>query len=286
MRRSNVVNAVIVSITLASLVCFVAAGSAAVDARNLVPFFGGRANDGFGIAALLETTALMFVAYTGYARIATLGEEIKEPRKTIPKAIVASVFVAMALYVAVAIVGVGVAGSDVLLAATEQQAAPLAVIAERFSMPISGDVLVIGGLTAMLGVLLNLALGLSRVVLAMARRGDLPAALGRLSAKGVTPPWAVLLVAAVVALLVAIGDVGTTWSLSAFSVLIYYALTNLAALRMPPDRRRYPRWVAGLGLVASIVLVFWIETQVLAAGVCALLIGLAWRAMIRRRSRP
>jgi APA family basic amino acid/polyamine antiporter len=188
------------------------------------------------------------------------------------------------LYGAVAIVGVGVAGSEGLLAATETQAAPLAVVAERFSVPMSSYVLVIGALTAMLGVLLNLILGLSRVVLAMARRGDLPGVLGRLNASGTTPYWAALAVAVIIALLVTIGEVRTTWSFSAFAVLIYYSLTNLAAWRMAPSERLYPRWIAGLGLVACLGLSFWVERRVWLAGLGLILIGLVWRAIARRRS--
>jgi len=282
-RRSNTANVMIVSVTLLSLSFFVIAGIPLMDSRNLVPFFAGEPDRG-SVTALLEATALMFVAYTGYARIATLGEEVREPRRTIPKAIVASAAVVMLLYGAVALVGVGVAGSDGLLAATETQTAPLAVVAERFSVPMSSYVLVIGALTAMLGVLLNLILGLSRVVLAMARRGDVPGVLGRLNASGTTPYWAVLAVAVIIAALITIGEVRTTWSFSAFAVLIYYSLTNLAAWRMAPSERLYPRWIAGLGLVACLGLAFWVERRVWLAGLGSILIGLVWHAIARRRS--
>jgi APA family basic amino acid/polyamine antiporter len=190
----------------------------------------------------------------------------------------------MLLYCAVAIVGIGVAGSDGLLAATEEQAAPLAVIAQRFAVPGSSTVLAIGALTAMLGVLLNLLLGLSRVVLAMARRGDLFAVLATLNERGTTPSWAVLAVAIAIAALVSIGDVRTTWSFSAFSVLIYYSLTNLAAWRMQASERLYPRWIACVGFIACIVLAFWVERAVWLSGLALIAIGLAWHAWRRTSS--
>jgi len=283
-RRSNAANVAIVSVTLVSLLFFVVAGIPLIDSQNLAPFFESEGDGGLSAAALLEATALMFVAYTGYARIATLGEEVREPGRTIPKAIVASAVAVMLLYGAVAVVGIGVAGSDGLLAATETEAAPLAVVAERFGVPGSGHVLVAGALTAMLGVLLNLILGLSRVVLAMARRGDVPRVLGRLNTRGTTPLWGVLAVALVIAALVAIGDVRTTWSFSAFAVLIYYSLTNLAAWRMAASARLYPRWIAALGLIACLGLAFWVERRVWLVGVGLILIGLAWHAIARRRS--
>jgi APA family basic amino acid/polyamine antiporter len=182
-------------------------------------------------------------------------------------------------------VAIGVAGSDGLLAATEEAIAPLAVVAERFSVPGSGAVLALGALTAMLGVLLNLILGLSRVVLAMARRGDLFAVLATLNRSDTTPQWAVLAVAIVIAGLVLIGDVRTTWSFSAFSVLIYYSLTNLAALRMPPGERLYPSWIAALGLVACLVLAFWVEREVWLIGLGLIAAGLGWHAVARSSRR-
>jgi len=221
------------------------------------------------------------VAYTGYARIATLGEEVVNPTRTIPLAIVSSAATAMILYVAVTFVAIGAAGSAGLLAATATDAAPLAVIARQFAVPGGGLVLTVGALTAMLGVLLNLLLGLSRVVLAMARRADMPAKLATLNRSGTTPYFAVLAVTALTAALIAIGDVRTTWSFSAFSVLIYYSLTNLAALRMPHALRRYPRWVAGFGLLACLGLAFWVEPRVWAAGVAMIVLGLAWHGVAR-----
>jgi len=130
-------------------------------------------------------------------------------------------------------------------------------------------VLSVAAITAMLGVLLNLLLGLSRVVFAMARDGEAPARFARLDASGTTPRAAVLLVAVVIAGLVATGDVRVTWSFSAVSVLLYYGLANLAALRVR-DGRFLPRWVSLSGLVACLGLAVFVP---LAAwwGVAALL---------------
>ena len=285
MRRSNAANVAIVTVTLCALAFFVFAGVPRIETNNLVPFFAVDGRE-VGAAALLEATALMFVAYTGYARIATLGEEVRDPKRTIPKAIVLTAVLVMLLYGAVAVVGIGVAGSEGLRAATEEQAAPLAVVAQRFAVPGASAVLTIGALTAMLGVLLNLILGLSRVVLAMARRGDLFSVLATVNARGTTPFWAVLTTGASIAGIVGIGSVRTTWSFSAFSVLIYYALTNLAALRMPVSERLYPRFVAAIGLVACLGLAFWVEKQVWVASLALIALGLGWHAVARRQHRP
>jgi APA family basic amino acid/polyamine antiporter len=138
----------------------------------------------------------------------------------------------------------------------------------------------------MLGVLLNLVLGLSRVWLALARRGDAPRGLAVLDSAG-SPRRAVLLTGALVACLVLTGSVRATWSFSAFTVLVYYALTNLSALRLAPEQRLCPRWVPAAGLVACLGLAFWVEPRVWASGLALAAAGLVWHAWRRgRQSRP
>ena len=242
--RSHVVNVVIVSATLFALAFFVATGLPMISRENLTPFFPNDRDEGAPLAALFHATALMFVAYTGYGRIATLGEEVREPHRTIPKAIILTLLVSMVLYLAVAIVGVGAVGSGLLSSggdgATGAQPAPLAVAALQFRFPLSSQIVAIGAITAMLGVLLNLILGLSRVLLAMGRRRDMPGFFAALNPSKTTPVSSVVMMGAAIAGLVLIGNVKTTWSFSAFTVLLYYAITNLAALRIPQQKRLYP----------------------------------------------
>ena len=286
-RQSNRVNIAIVSVTLASLLLFCAAGlpkALAAGAENLRPFFRSPAGltGGGVVGAVLHATALMFVAYTGYGRIATLGEEVRDPRRTIPRAIVVTLVVSALLYIAVSLVGVGSAGAEVIFAATKDRAAPLEVVSRRFDVPVVHGVVAAGAMTAMLGVLLNLILGLSRVLLAMGRRGDMPRAVARMNESGTTPYVAVAVVGAVIGGLALIGSVKTTWSFSAFTVLIYYAITNVAALHLPADRRLYSRWLAWAGLSACLLLAFWVEWRVWAVGLSVLLAGWGWRLAAAR----
>jgi APA family basic amino acid/polyamine antiporter len=226
----------------------------------------------------------MFVAYTGYGRIATLGEEVHDPRRSIPRAIIVTLVATAAIYALVAFVAVASAGSDGLAEATKQAAAPLEVIARGFDIPGVAWLVAAGAVTAMLGVLLNLLLGLSRVVLAMARRGDMPTLFARVDEKRSSPVAAVLLVGGIIAGLAAIGSVETTWSFSAFTVLVYYALTNLAALRLPPEARLYPQWIPAAGLVCCLGLSFWVEPVIWAAGLGLIAVGLVWHGIARRVS--
>ena len=283
MSRSNRANAAIVSITLLALAAFVVAGApAAVDraGTNLAGTVSGIAD----LRAVLEASALMFVAYTGYGRIATLGEEVRTPRRTIPRAIVATLGVSAALYLGVALVAVGTVGADELARLTRVTAAPLEEAARSFSGPLLPRLLALGAITAMLGVLLNLVLGLSRVVLAMARRGDAPAGLARVAAATGSPRAAVLAVGTAIAAIALIGDVGITWSFSAVTVLVYYALTNLAALRLPREALLFPRWISVAGLAGCLGLAFWVEPRVWLAGLMLLAAGVGARAAWRRVS--
>jgi APA family basic amino acid/polyamine antiporter len=268
-RLSNRVNVGIVSVTLVALAAFVAVGAPEVAAANLRMTFEPR--------ALLHACALMFVAFTGYGRIATLGEEVVEPRRTIPRAIVVTLIVSAAVYVAVAVVGVGSVGADALSQQAAGGGAPLEAASQTFAWRVDGLV-AIGAMTAMLGVLLNLVLGLSRVALAMGRRGDLPRAFQNVRV-------AVVGVGAVIGVLAAWGDVRTTWSFSAFTVLVYYAITNLAALQLGGEERMFsPLW-ARVGLVACLSLAFAVDLKTWAAGLAVLGAGLVWHVWRRRRQR-
>jgi APA family basic amino acid/polyamine antiporter len=279
-RRSNTANMVIVSVTLLSLAFFIFTclpRAATVGVDNLTPFFTGD------LGTVLHASALMFVAYTGYGRIATMGEEAREPRKTIPQAMIVCLILTMLLYMTVAAVGIGAVGADVLGNATGQtKAAPLEVAVRSVAGAGGAVVLAIGAMTAMLGVLLNLILGLSRVLLAMGRRRDMPRILARLNQQQTTPYWAVLVVGVAIAFLVLLGNVKTTWSFSAFNVLIYYAITNLAALRLPPQERLYPQWVGWLGLGSCLFLAFWVESSIWQLGLGLIVAGLIWHAIRQR----
>jgi APA family basic amino acid/polyamine antiporter len=218
----------------------------------------------------------MFVAYTGYGRIATLGEEIRDPKRNIPIAIITTLAVAAALYLSVAWVSISVASPEFFRNATKVQAVPLEIVASQFTLSGAPYVIAVGAVTSMLGVLINLLLGLSRVALAMGRRGDLPKVFARLDQSSRTAPTAVIGVSVLISVLIAIGNVKTTWSFSAFTVLIYYAITNLAAIKMSEEDRRYPRAIAWLGLISCLFLAFWVERMVWATGLGVISIGLLW----------
>ncbi len=281
-RRSNLTNILIVSITLITLGVFFLTAICHFDIDHFSPLHLNLVNDRNVVPSLLEATALMFVAYTGYGRVATLGEEIINPVKNIPRAIILTLAVSFTIYILVAIASLGAVGAESFYLATTQSAAPLQAISKAIDTPLVAIILSVGAMTAMLGVLLNLVLGLSRVVLAMGRKGDLPSFFSQIASSNRTPVIAVLTSGAIIMALVLLKDIQVAWSFSAFTVLIYYAVTNISALRLPTDRRLYPRYVSWLGLLGCLSLVFWVDVQAFILGSLLIIAGLLWRIAYRR----
>lgn len=274
-RRSATVNGVLVGFVIAALGMFVVAGIADVSRQNIAAAAPTLTGSWF------EAAALMFVAYTGYGRIATLGEEVRDPVRTIPRAIVTTMAITIALYGLVAVVAIGSIGAAVLAAATETSTAPLVAAAGH---PGVARLVEVAAIVAMASVLLNLVLGVSRVVLAMGREGDLPHRMAAVDATGTTPVPATVATLAAVAGLTLIGNVTTTWTFSAVTVLIYYTLTNLAALRLRPEQRRFPRWIAAGGAAACLGLAVFVEPLVWLATGLLLAVGFGLRAVLHRRT--
>jgi APA family basic amino acid/polyamine antiporter len=274
LRRSVMVTMIMLAIAFAGLIVFLLAclGSGQSDRSMLaVP-------DAAGIP---EAAAFMFVAFTGYGRIATLGEEIQNPTRTIPKAIIITLIFTGILYMAI---GWGIASTAMPEELPIGSAAlnPLQEITTRIWGSTAGTIVALAAIAAMVGVLLNLMLGLSRVVLAMARRDDMPRACARIHPGSATPWVAVVTVTFIIGALIAIGNFTFAWSLSAFTVLVYYALTNLAALRLHQDHRTQPRWIAVIGVLFCCALAFSMPLATWSVGLAVLLMGFVWRVMMQR----
>ncbi|MEM9702780.1 MAG: APC family permease, partial [Planctomycetota bacterium] len=238
--------------------------------------------------SLANASALMFVAFAGYGRLATLGEEVTEPARNIPRAILITLAVTAVVYVLVA---ASVAGSlafhigGVNSFSKAEAGAPLAKIAARRfgSDSLTPAFVTAGAIAALGGSLLNLLLGLSRVLLAMARRGEMPAWLA--AVRDDSPRRAVWAVGIALAAVAACGSVKLAWSVSACAVLLYYGLTNAAALRLPPESRRFPRAFAWGGLIGCASLAWFVTPLAAAITGGWLLAGGVWRGMMRRRGK-
>ena len=274
-RRAGKLNNLIVIFSVVALTYFVIAGIPTFDVSNLQPFAPT------GLSGILESAALMFFAYTGYARLATLGEEVDNPKRTIPRAIVAALGIAAFLYVAVALVAVGGIGAQELAST----ASPLERAAQTFHLPGTGLIVAAGATFAMLGVLLSQILGISRMAFAMARRKDLLPFLDHVNSYGI-PDRGVILTGLILVAVVLLGTLEVIVAGAAFTILLYYSIANLAAMRMRESDRLFPRWVPVLGLASCLLLAFTLELNVIASGLGLLAAGLLLRFVYRRVTSP
>ena len=274
-QKTGLLNTAIVSVSVLSLLTFVIAGIPSINLRNLQPFAPA------GWAGILRAAALLFFAYTGYARLATLGEEVREPRKTIPRAIILALVIAAALYAAVAFVAVANIGATGMAASPS----PIEASAKAFNWPQVSKVVAIGATTAMLGVLLSQILGISRMIFATARRGDLPGALAHVHPVHAVPDRGIFLTAAAMLLVILFGTLELIVATAAFTILLYYSIANLAAFRMRPEDRLYPRWIPVLGFISCLVLAATLELKVILSGLGLLALGFLLRWLFHRMAR-
>jgi basic amino acid/polyamine antiporter, APA family len=231
-----------------------------------------------GVYGLLQSAALLFFAFAGYARIATLGEEVRDPERTIPRAIPIALGIVVALYAAVAVSALLAAGPDALAASTTPVATAVKLAGAAWAVPLVR----IGAAVASLGALLALIAGIGRTSLAMARNGDLPRWLASVHPRYRVPGHAEIAVAAAVCVLVLATDLRGAIGFSSFGVLTYYAIANAAAYTQPAERRRWPRVLNVAGFVACVVLVAALPVSAVIAGLVVLAIGVSGRALLKR----
>jgi basic amino acid/polyamine antiporter, APA family len=265
-RRSVRVTDVVVVLSIFSLLALVLIGLPAGKASNLTPFAP------HGAAGVLQATALLFFAYTGYSRIATLVEEVHDPRHTIPRATVAALGTATVLYLLVAVTVVSVLGA----ARLSQSASPLSETMMAVGSGVGVAIIAAGALLTTFNEGLSDLLGVSRVAFAMGRQADLPRGLARLGKE--QNPWRSVVVVGVVAMVVAaLAPFGIAVAVSSFGTLLYYSVTNLSALRLKREQRMFPRALAAAGLVGCVGLAFALAPEDIAIGLTLLAVGAAFR---------
>jgi APA family basic amino acid/polyamine antiporter len=234
------------------------------------------------VYGVLQSAGLLFFAFAGYARIATMGEEVRDPANTIPRAIRIALAIAVAIYLIVAVAALLAAGPDRLAHAT----APLAEAVRAAGMPALVPVITVGAALASMGALLALVAGLGRTVLAMARHRDLPGGLAAVHPRYHVPHHAEIALGVVVCVLVAAVDLREMIGFSSFGVLIYYAIANAAAYTLPASDGRRRRVLNVCGLTGCLLLVATLPWQSAVAGLIVFAVGIAGRAaVLQRRTR-
>lgn len=230
---------------------------------------------------VLQAAGLLFFAFAGYARIATLGEEVRDPKRTIPRAIPTALGITLVVYAAVAAAVLAVLGPERLA----HTADPLAEAVRAAGVPELAPLVRVGAVVAALGSLLALILGVSRTTLAMARDRHLPYVLAAVHPRFKVPHRAELAVGAVVAVLAGTTDVRGAIGFSSFGVLAYYAIANASAWTLTPTEGRPPRVVPILGTAGCLVLAFSLPVASVVWGVAVLAAGAAGYGLRRRFAR-
>jgi APA family basic amino acid/polyamine antiporter len=245
--------------------------SAAGDGSGPAPLPAG---DAYGV---LQSAGLLFFAFAGYARIATLAEEVERPEQ-LGRAVLTALALVVALYAAVAVALVAVLGADLAHTGT-----PVAAAVDAAGAAWAAPVVRVGAAAAGLGALLALLAGLSRTTLAMARERDLPGWLASVDPGRQVPDHAQVALGGAIVALVLVADLRTAIGFSSCGVLVYYAVANLSALRQPVEQRRWPRAVNVLGVAGCLTLVVTLPAVSLAVGGAVLAVGLLGRLAVRRR---
>jgi APA family basic amino acid/polyamine antiporter len=265
-RKTANLTKAIVTFVLAALAVVVLASLSAVTATvdNLADFTRG------GPGGILEAAGLLFFAFAGYARIATLGEEVIDPSRTIPRAIPLALGVTLAIYATVVTSALLAVGPDVLA----ESPTPLAA-AVAGGLSWATPLVRVGGTVAALGVLLSLLAGVSRTSFAMARNQDLPTWLGAVHPIHKTPHRAELAVGTLVIALTAAADLRGAIGFSSFAVLTYYAIANVSAYTQPDDERRWPKSLQAFGVTGCVLLALSLPISSVIQGAVVLAIGAA-----------
>lgn len=254
----------------------------------LVGVFAGGATDparlspltGHGVYGVLQAAGLLFFAFAGYARIATLGEEVRDPARIIPRAVPVALAIVVVIYALIGISLLLALGAD----GVASSVAPLQDAVRAGSLHVLAPVVRLGAVAASLGVLLSAMAGVGRTTLAMARDRELPGVLAAVHPRFAVPHRAELLLGAVVIVVVSVADIRGAIGFSSTGVLVYYAIANVSAWTLPGRARRWRRPVAALGLLGCLVLVAALPAISVLTGLGVIVVGLVARAILPRRS--
>lgn len=272
--RTALLTRVLVVISLLGIAVAVGFGFGAVSTAAPTPLPDATA---YGV---LQGAGLLFFAFAGYARIATMGEEVVDPARTIPRAIVLALGGAVVVYALVGTAIVLVLGAD-----AASSTAPLVDLLDRAGGAALSPIVRVAAATACLGALLALMTGIGRTTLAMARESDLPRFLAKVDARFHVPQRAEIAVAIVVIAIVSAADLRGAIGFSSFGVLLYYLIANAAAFRQSGAARRYPRAFQVLGALGCLVLMNTLPVLASLLGTAAVLVGIGYRMLRLRLTR-
>lgn len=272
--RTAALTRILVVISLIGLAVVVAGGFTASASAAPAPLPDLTA---YGV---LQGAGLLFFAFAGYARIATMGEEVVDPARTIPRAIALALTGAVVVYALIAVVVMLSLGAD-----AGSTPVPLAAVVEAAGWTTLAPVVRVSAAAASLGALLALITGIGRTTLAMARESDLPYFLAAVHPRWKVPQRAEIAIALIVIVIVLFADLRNAIGFSSFGVLLYYLIANASAFRQSGAARRYPRTLQVVGVLGCLVLVNTLPIVASLIGTGVVLIGVAYRMLRLRVAR-
>ena len=273
-RQSAIINDALVVAKIAILLFFIAFGLSFVQLTNFEPFMPK------GVIGTFEGAALIFFAYGGYARVTTVSEEVRDPNRTIPRAIILAITVSTILYVLIGVVSVGLVGSRGLEAAYSPLADAISVTGSSEAVLLVS----LGAMVATASVLLMTILGVSRMTFAMARNGQFPAFLRQINRRFQTPHYAILITGVLSSILV-FSDFSRLVAVGTFSLLFHHALVNLSAIRLQPENRRYPVFVSVIGFLLCISLLAFVSQEAWTISLAGIFLGLILYVLMTRQRK-
>ncbi|MCT1558491.1 amino acid permease [Helcobacillus massiliensis] len=286
-QKSALLTRAIVAGVLAALAALVAAGLLAAlgggGADGALLSLGSDAPEGAGgVVGILGAAGLLFFAFAGYARIATLGEEVREPESTIPRAIITALGIALLVYALVAVTVLRALGAEPLA----QSPAPLVDAARALGGTWLVWVMAAAMVVGSVGSLLGLILGISRTAFAMARDGRLPGALAAVHPRFGVPHRAEIAVGVVVCAALLVADLRHAIGFSSFGVLLYYAVANASALTLTKREAAGTKAIPAIGLVGCVLLVVFLPLTSIIAALLLIAVGVVVFAIGARKRRP
>ena len=273
LKESTLLNNVLVTLKVLILLFFIAFGLGFFNGSNMMPFAPA------GISGILSGAALIFFAYTGFARVTIMAEEVKDPEKTIPRSIFLALAISTFLYILVSVIAVGLVGASGLSSSGSPLAAAIGITGSTTAVFLISS----GAMIATASVLLTTIMGISRIMFAMARTGDLPAFLKRIHPGFNTPHYAIWISGACIIAAILLADLTLVVAVSTFAMLIFYLIANVAAFRIPSKYRQYPALVPIIGAISCLGLIGFLTINSWIIGIIGLALGVVWY-IIQHRS--
>lgn len=272
-KESTLINNILVTLKVLILLFFISFALGYFKPGNFTPFAPT------GPMGIFMGAALIFFAYTGFARVTIMAEEVRNPEHTIPRSIYIALGVSTLLYILVSLTATGLVGT----AALSHSMSPLAAAISSAGNPAATFIVSIGAMIATASVLLTTIMGVSRIVFAMGRSNDLPSFASRLHPRFSTPHYAIWLTGAFMVAAILFADLSLVITVSTFAMLIYYLIANAAAMQIPARERRYPGVIPVIGVVTCIGLMAFLGQTAWIIGLAGLGIGIVIYILMKRK---